>query len=157
MFSIGGTEKKQLVGLAVTPNLGLEALVYDKKTDEVVKYGQKFVEYNLASKEMQDPNAFRSAISDLLDELGIIKDSANIFLVLPNVHFGFRSIDDPSFDDDAIESMILSETSESYIFKKKSRFQPGPILTLKVLGQDILHTLHSKETLLMKFKMPVWT
>ena len=119
MFSIGGTEKKQLVGLAVTPNLGLEALVYDKKTDEVVKYGQKFVEYNLASKEMQDPNAFRSAISDLMDELGIIKDSANIFLVLPNVHFGFRSIDDPSFDDDAIESMILSETSESYIFKKE--------------------------------------
>ena len=119
MFSIGGIEKKQLVGLAVTPNLGLEACVYDKKTDEVVKYGQKFVEYNLASKEIQDPNAFRSAVSDLMDELGISKDSSNIFLVLPNVHFGFRSIDDPSVDADAIESMILSETSESYVFKKE--------------------------------------
>lgn len=37
---------------------------------------------------------------------------------MPNVHFGFRSIDDPSIDNDAIDSMILSDASESYLFKQ---------------------------------------
>lgn len=58
--------KKQIVGLAVTPNLGLEALVFDKNDNSVVKYGQKFLEYNIASREIQDYNTLRSAIGDLL-------------------------------------------------------------------------------------------
>lgn len=119
MFGIQGINKKQLVGLAITPNLGLEACVYDKDTREVVKYSQKFLEYNIASKEIQDLNVFRSAVSDILGELEISKDDANLYLVLPNVHFGFRSFEDSSVDNDAIESMILSEASESYIFKQE--------------------------------------
>ncbi|MDO5437584.1 MAG: hypothetical protein Q4F80_05245 [bacterium] len=119
MFGLPGAEKKQIVGLAVTPNLGLEALVYDKNGNEVVKYGQKFLEYNIASREIQDMNTFRSAVSDIFNELEINRDNANIYLVLPNVHFGFRSIEDSSVDSDAIESMILSEASESYIFKQE--------------------------------------
>lgn len=118
MFNIPGIEKKQIVGLAVTPNLGLEALVFDKNDNSVVKYGQKFLEYNIASREIQDYNTLRSAIGDLFNELQIQKEKANIYLTLPNVHFGFRSIDDPSIDNDAIESMILSDASESYLFKQ---------------------------------------
>ena len=118
MFNIPGIEKKQIVGLAVTPNLGLEALVFDKNDNSVVKYGQKFLEYNIASREIQDYNTLRSAIGDLFNELQIQKEKANIYLTLPNVHFGFRSIDDPSIDNDAIDSMILSDASESYLFKQ---------------------------------------
>lgn len=118
MFSIPGIEKKQIVGLAVTPNIGLEALVFDKDSNNVVKYGQKFIEYNIASREIQDYNSLRSAIGDLFNELEIQKEKANVYLVLPNVHFGFRSIEDPSIDSDAIESMILSDASESYLFKQ---------------------------------------
>ena len=118
MFSIPGIEKKQIVGLAVTPNIGLEALVFDKDSNNVVKYGQKFIEYNIASREIQDYNSLRSAIGDLFNELEIQKEKVNVYLVLPNVHFGFRSIEDPSIDSDAIESMILSDASESYLFKQ---------------------------------------
>lgn len=118
MFSIPGIEKKQIVGLAVTPNIGLEALVFDKDNNNVVKYGQKFIEYNIASREIQDYNSLRSAIGDLFNELEIQKEKANVYLVLPNVHFGFRSVDDPSIDSDAIESMILSDAGESYLFKQ---------------------------------------
>ena len=118
MFSIPGIEKKQIVGLAVTPNIGLEALVFDKDSNNVVKYGQKFIEYNIASREIQDYNSLRSAIGDLFNELEIQKEKANVYLVLPNVHFGFRSVEDPSIDSDAIESMILSDASESYLFKQ---------------------------------------
>lgn len=118
MFNIPGVDKKQIVGLAVTPNLGLEALVFDKNDNTVVKYGQKFLEYNIASREIQDYNTLRSAIGDLFNELQIQKEKVNVYLTLPNVHFGFRSIEDPSIDSDAIESMILSDASESYLFKQ---------------------------------------
>ena len=118
MFNIPGVDKKQIVGLAVTPNLGLEDLVFDKNDNTVVKYGQKFLEYNIASREIQDYNTLRSAIGDLFNELQIQKEKVNVYLTLPNVHFGFRSIEDPSIDSDAIESMILSDASESYLFKQ---------------------------------------
>lgn len=118
MFGLSGTTKKQIVGLAVTPNLGIEACVYNKDTKEFVKYGKKFLEYNIASREIQEVDAFRGAVSDLLDELEISKNNANLFLVLPNVHFGFRNVNSDDADDEAIESMILSDASESYIFKQ---------------------------------------
>ncbi len=118
MFGIPGANKKQIAGLAVTPNLGLEVLVYDKAGENVVKYGQKFIEYNIASREIQDMNVFRSAVTDLFNELEINKDVTNVYLVLPNVHFGFRSIEDETLEDEAIENMILSSASESYIFKQ---------------------------------------
>ena len=118
MFNIPGTDKKQIVGLAVSPNLGSETLVYNKSDNEVVKYGQKYIEYNIASREVQDYNTLRSTIDDLFSELQIQKDKANVYVSLPNVHFGFRSVDDPTIDNDAIESMILSDTSESYLFKQ---------------------------------------
>ncbi len=119
MFGITGSEKKQIVGLAVTPNLGLEACVYNKDTDEILKYGKRALEYNIASKEIQDINAFRSAVADLFEELEISKDKSTIYLVLPNVHFGFRSLEDSALDSEAIESMILSDATESYVFKQE--------------------------------------
>ncbi len=119
MFGIKIADKKLIMGLAVTPNLGLEAVVYDKETNEIVKYTQKYLEYNLASKEIQDMNAFRSAISDIFNDFDIQKENTNLYLVLPNVHFGFRSYDNTDIDDYAIESMILSDAGESYIFRQE--------------------------------------
>lgn len=119
MFSLTGKNKKQIVGVAITPNLGLEVCLYDVKNGEVAKYGQKFVEYNIASKEIQDMNTFRSMLSDTFNELDIDKNAAEAFFVLPNVYFGFRSIEDPFVESDEIENMIYAAASESYIFKKE--------------------------------------
>lgn len=119
MLNIGGANKKQVVGLAVTPNLGLEVCVYDKNSGEVVKYGQRFLEYNIASREIQDMGAFMSSVTDLFSELDISKENSNVFLVLPNVHFGFRSFDDEDIDDETITSTISADTAESYIFKQE--------------------------------------
>ena len=114
MFGIG--TKKQIVGLAITPNLGLEAVVYDKKLNQISKYGQKFVEYNIASREIQDIGAFKMAVVDLFSDLDISKENSNIYLVIPNVLFGFKSVEDNSID---IDSMIADETIQSYIFKQE--------------------------------------
>ena len=114
MLGIG--TKKQIVGLAITPNIGLEAVVYDKKLKQVSKYGQKFVEYNIATREIQDIGAFKMAVVDLFSELDISKENSNIYLVIPNVLFGFKSVEDNSID---IDSMIADETMQSYIFKQE--------------------------------------
>ena len=92
MFNIPGIEKKQIVGLAVTPNLGLEALVFDKNDNSVVKYGQKFLEYNIASREIQDYNTLRSAIGDLFNELQIQKEKANNLYI--RCHSNYSSCND---------------------------------------------------------------
>ena len=114
MFGIGA--KKHIVGLTVTPNLGLEAVVYDEKTKQVLKYGQKFIEYNIASREIQDIGSFKMAAVDLFSELDISKENSNIYLVIPNVLFGFKSIQDNLID---IDSLIADEAMQSYIFKQE--------------------------------------
>ncbi|MCD8023947.1 MAG: hypothetical protein LUE64_00240 [Candidatus Gastranaerophilales bacterium] len=114
----GANKKKRIVGLAVTPNLGLEICVYNKNMNEVSDYSRRFLEYNMANKEIQDIDLFRSAVADLFDELALKKNEAGVFIVLPNVHSGFKSIDDASIDQQAVESMALSEAGESYVFKQ---------------------------------------
>ena len=115
----GGSGKKLVVGLAVTQNLGLEAVVYDPSRREVTKYGKKLIEYNMAVRAIQDFDLFRNAVSDLFNELGLSYNSANIFLVLPNVFFGFKSINDPMVDDEGITSLVSSEAMNSYIFQQE--------------------------------------
>lgn len=119
MFNLPGTKKKTIVGLAVTPNLGIEATVYDKDTKEVVKYARKYLEYNIASRSIQDIDTFRNIVIDIFDELGLAIESTNIFLVIPNVHFGFRSFEDEKLTKDEIETVVASESMESYIFKQE--------------------------------------
>ncbi len=111
--------KKQIVGLCITPNLGLEVLLYGDEQKEVLKYSQKFIEYNIATRSILDINAFRNALVDLFAELDIQKETANIFLVLPNVYSGFRSIEETYYDNEAIDTIVLEETAQSYIFKQE--------------------------------------
>lgn len=119
-----GSGKKQIVGVTVSPNIGLEVIVYDHTLNEVSKYGQKFLEYNIASREIQDINLFKSDVSDLFAELEISREKSNIYIVLPNINFGFRSIDEANVSPDVIDSIVAEETEKSYIFK-----QADPIST----------------------------
>lgn len=113
-----GVGKKFIVGLAITPNIGLEAIVYDNSSHKIMKYGQKFLEYNIASKEIQDPSLLVSAIADLYAELDIPKDKSDAYLVVPNVQFGFTTINEGPLDNDSITATVESELGESYIFKQ---------------------------------------
>ena len=118
MFGIA-SKKRQIVGMAVTPNLGIEAAVYDKKTGEITRYAKKFLEYNIASRTIQNRDAFKAAVSALFSEIDIPPERASVFLVLPNVYFGFRSIEDKNTSAENIESIVKAEATSSYIFKQE--------------------------------------
>lgn len=107
---------KQIVGVSVTPNLGVEVAVLDKKSPTVVKYSRRFVEYNLATREIQDYAAFKAAIVELFKELDINLKSS-VYLTLPNVHLDFENLP-LIIGDEAINNAILSKAEDSYIFKR---------------------------------------
>ena len=63
--------KKQCIGIALTPGIGLEAVVLDKNDSTVINYGRKKVEYNFSTREIQDYVQFKSALAELVDDLKI--------------------------------------------------------------------------------------
>ena len=116
MFNFAGTTHKQIIGISVTPNIGVEVIQTDRKSNQVIKYGRRFIEYNFSTREIQDYGAFKSAVIDLFNELDINAKS-NVFLTLPNVHFDFMNLP-LILPDDGINTAIASKAEESYIFKR---------------------------------------
>lgn len=107
---------KQIVGVSVTPSIGVEVALLDKKSPTVVKYGRRPIEYNLATREIQDYAIFKATIIDLFKELDISLKSS-VYLTLPNVHLDFESLP-LIIGDEAISNAILSKAEDSYIFKR---------------------------------------
>lgn len=116
MFNFAGTTHKQIIGISITPNIGVEVIQTDRKSNRVIKYGRRFIEYNFSTREIQDYGAFKSAVIDLFNELDINVKS-NVFLTLPNVHFDFMNLP-LILPDDGINTAISSKAEESYIFKR---------------------------------------
>ena len=107
---------KQIVGVSITPGLGVEVAVLDKKSPVVLKYSRRYIEYNIATREIQDYAAFKAAIVELFKELDINLKSS-VYLTLPNVHLDFESLP-LIIGDEAISNAILSKAEDSYIFKR---------------------------------------
>lgn len=109
--------QKQIVGITLTPGIGLEAVIYDKNKNIALKYGRKKIEYNFSTREIQDYIEFKTALSSLIKELGIA-NKATAFLVLPNVYFGFAEVS-PTLTETEIGTLLLSNAEEFYVFKKE--------------------------------------
>ncbi len=110
------SSNKQIVGVSITPNIGVEVALLDKKSPIVIKYAKRPLEYNLATREIQDYDAFKTIIIDLFKELDITLKSS-VYITLPNVHLDFESLP-LIIGDDAISNAILSKAEDSYIFKR---------------------------------------
>src|SRR5574344_2067074 len=100
MFDFSGSSKN-IIGVAVTPNIGLEVISIDKKTSQVLKYGHKDLEYNISSREIDNYDLFKSALSELYSDL-MIDAKSNIYVVLPSVHFGFASLPMVAMDAESV-------------------------------------------------------
>lgn len=111
-----GSGNKSAVHVSVTPRLGIEMILIDRETNTVKKYGYKPLEYNEALREIKDYNEFKTALTDLFDELKI-DPKTSVILSIPTVHIG--KIELPLIlSDDMIQEAIISEVEQSYIFKR---------------------------------------
>ena len=108
--------QKQIVGIALNPGIGLEAVVLDKNKSTILNYGYKKIEYNFSTREIQDYVQFKTALVELMDEMKIAPKSL-VYLVLPNVYFDFLEIP-PMISNPEIKTAVLSKAEEFYLFKR---------------------------------------
>ena len=103
-------KNKCIVGVAVTPDNGLEAAQIDYETKTVLKYKSKPLAYDNNRKEIADMDIFKETLQDLLTELDIPK-GAEIAICLPTITF--KVSDYPASFDSSQISMALEEELNS--------------------------------------------
>lgn len=114
---LANNTQKTVVGVALTPGLGLEAAIYDRTKNAVVNYGRRRVEYNFSTREIQDYTQFKSELASLMDELKVPAKTA-VYIVLPNVYFDFIEVP-PAIAETEIRTALLSKAEDFYLFKKE--------------------------------------
>lgn len=125
-----GASTKITVGVSVSPVVGLEMIEVDRLTGTVSKYASKPLEYNHSNREIANYDRFKTALSELFEELHIPKRS-NIILSIPNVLFGIINLP-LLLTDEAITNSILSEAEQSYIFKRQD-----PIISWDEISSNV--------------------
>ncbi len=112
-------DNKVLVGVSVSPNVGLEMLIVDPVQHKVTKYGQRPLEYNPSTREVSDYAEFKVAVTELFRELKIDPRATNVVLNLPNVSFGHAHL--PTIlDNEGVDGALVSRVEENYLFKKNT-------------------------------------
>ena len=110
-------KSKQVVGLSLTPGIGLEGVILDKDKSQVVAYGKRDVRYNFSLREIQDIAEFKLELTSLIKELAV-QPKTSVYFVLPNILFDFMEY--PSdIGEDGLRMMVLSKAEEFYLFKKE--------------------------------------
>ena len=94
------------VGVAVTPDLGLEIAQIDYNSKTILKYGCRQLAYDNNRREIADLDIFKETLQELLAELDIPK-GAEISLCLPAITF--KVTDYPAALDDNQITMAIEE------------------------------------------------
>ena len=108
-------KKSILVGVSVTPEVGLEVAQIDFATQTVLKYGIRPLEYDTNRLEIADLDLFKEALQDLLIELQIPKGS-EIVLNLPTIVFKVNDYP-AALDENQISNALEEELAEHFLFK----------------------------------------
>jgi hypothetical protein len=115
-----GAGKKNLVYLSITPGIGVELIELDTYAKVVKNYSYKPLEYNESLREISSMEMFKSAVSELFEELNI-NTKSNVVLNIPLVLLGAKELP-LLLADDAVTEALTSEVEQSYIFK---RYEPA--------------------------------
>lgn len=108
-------KKSVIVGVSVTPEVGLEVAQIDFASKTVLKYGLRPLEYDINRREIADLDIFKEALQDLFVELQIPR-GAEIVLNIPSVTFKVKDYP-ASLDETQISNAIEEDLLEHYIFK----------------------------------------
>lgn len=108
-------KKSSIVGVSITPEIGLEVAQIDFASQTVLKYGIRQLEYDASRREIADLDLFKEALQDLFFELQIPKGT-EVVLNIPSV--AFKTVDYPAaMDETQIGNAIEEELADHFIFK----------------------------------------
>lgn len=108
-------KKSIVIGVSVTPEVGLEVAQIDMMSRTVLKYAVRPLEYDINRRDIADLDIFKETLNDMLDELQIQK-GASIVLNLPAVTFKVNDYP-ASLDENQISNAIDEELAEHFIFQ----------------------------------------
>lgn len=119
-------KKSVVIGVSVTPEIGLEVAQIDFATRTVLKYANRPLEYDINRRDIADLDIFKETLKDIMDELAIPK-GASIVLNLPTVVFKVN--DYPAALDEAqVSNAIEDELSELPIFQNTEPCSSATVL-----------------------------
>ena len=115
--------KKMVVGVSVSPEIGLEAAVVDYENKTVLRYASKPLEYDFNNLTIADIDIFKEVFVDLLSELEIPKKS-DVVLSIPTIAFDIKEYPailnrqeiHLAIEDDLVEHPIFGETEAAIGF-----------------------------------------
>lgn len=119
-------KKSVVIGVSVTPEIGLEVAQIDFATRTVLKYANRPLEYDINRRDIADLDIFKETLKDIMDELAIPK-GASVVLNLPTVVFKVN--DYPAALDEAqVSNAIEDELSELPIFQNTEPCSSATVL-----------------------------
>lgn len=139
-------KKRTVVGVSVSPEMGLEVAEVDYASGTVLKYKRKSVEYNAVKREIADLDLFKESLQDLLEELNIQK-GAELVLNLPTV--SFKVADFPaSLETTQIEAAIEEELYENPYLKNYEPCYSYAIVNSSLQFNKYAYTALQKSTII---------
>ena len=119
-------KKSVVIGVSVTPEIGLEVAQIDFTTRTVLKYTNRPLEYDINRRDIADLDIFKETLKDIMDELAIPK-GASVVLNLPTVVFKVN--DYPAALDEAqVSNAIEEELSEHPFFQNTDPCSSATVL-----------------------------
>ena len=107
--------KSLVVGVSVTPEVGLEVAQIDFATQTVLKYGIRKLEYDNARREIADLDLFKEALQDLFMELAIAQGST-VVINIPTVTFKVNDYP-AALEDGQISNALEEDIADHPILK----------------------------------------
>mgnify|MGYP004453411045 CR=1 FL=1 len=146
-------KKSVIVGVSVTPEVGLEVAQIDYTTRTVLKYGVRPLEYDTNRREIADLDIFKETLQDLFLELEIPK-GAEIVLNIPAVLFKIN--DYPAvLNEEQVMNAIEEELAENNFFKNSEpSISATAIPSASMQFNKIAYTAAQK-TMLMEVAMSI--
>ena len=108
-------KKSVVIGVSVTPEVGLEVAQIDFATRTVLKYGVRPLDYDINRRDIADLDIFKESLKDVMDELMIPK-GASIVLNIPTPVFKINDYP-ASLDEMQIENAVQEELLNHFLFK----------------------------------------
>ena len=135
---------KTRVYISVTPGVGLEMIQLDLAGGAVANYAVRDLAYNETSRDIADYEAFKQAVSEMYEELGV-NPKCEVVVNMPLVSFGTMQLG-LLLPNDAITGAIQSEIEQTYIFRRVEgaiAWQDAPSTSANTPGKETRQILYS--------------
>lgn len=132
-------KKSSIIGVSVTPEIGLEVAEIDFDTKTVLKYASKPLDYNINSRQIADMDIFKETLQDLFMELDVSKN-AQVILSIPAVTF--RVAEFPAMMDEVETTNAITESllATTFFENEEPCFSAAKLPTSSMQFNKIMYT-----------------